>query len=281
MNDNAKTKLRAGPNVFSAEDYRTIAFPYGHTGTFDLIRRRKHELAAIIVDPARKGEASAAHVEWLHQLYKTCSESDVLLILDETITGFRVKYEGMQELFGLLPDLVTYGGVIGGGLSLGAVAGRADIIKSLHSPSADISGSLGNTHVGNTLSIAAGVATLGYLRNNRATLYPELNAQSEEWVKNFNAFVAREHMPVEMKNIGSMFRIFFRGNAAVNRKTAIDTPLTTTLAFNILTLNRCVMMHASHRGFLSLSHTQQDLKLALDVFKKSLCDMRDDGFFTA
>ena len=258
-----------------------VVLPYGHAAALDQILRRKHDLAAVIVEPIRSSNPSAAHTDWLHQLAQTCRDAGVIMILDETYTGFRLAYGGAQELLSLVPDLVTYGDIIGGGLSQGAVAGRADIMGMFFGTATGRTASADGTFAGNPLSISAGIATLRYLREHRATLYPTLNEGGLRLAKGFNAFAAAEQLPVEMKQVGSMFRIVFHRDQNHNHKISACTQSAAEAAFYILALNRGVLMHAAQRGFLSLAHNRETIDEALDVFVESLRDVRDDGLFPA
>ncbi len=259
--------------------HATVVLPYGHAAALDQITRRKHDLAAVIVEPIRSSRPSAAHADWLHRLAQTCREAGVIMILDETYTGFRLAYGGAQELLGLVPDLVTYGDIIGGGLSQGAVAGRADIMGFFFGSAKGKSVSADATMVTNPLSVSAGVTTLRYLREHRATLYPALTENGDRLAKGFNAFAATERLPVEMKQVGSMFRIVFHRDQDGSHNTSARTPNAAETAFYVLALNRGVFMHIAQRGFLSLAHSRETIDEALDVFIESLRDVRDDGLF--
>lgn len=173
-------------------------------------------------------------------------------------TGFRLAYGGAQEIFGLIPDLVVYGKAIGGGLPLGAVAGRSDVMAVSH-----------NDQVVNPLSVTAGTATLDYLFANRATLYPALNDAARGLAEHFNAFAVSEGLPVEMRSAGSMFHINF---------TAAETVAAN--AFNVLALSRGVLLLPCHKGYLSTAHTGADLDIVRDALTHSLRDLRDDGLLT-
>lgn len=157
-----------------------------------------------------------------------------------------------------MPDLVVYGKAIGGGLPLGAVAGRSDVMV----------GPLGAQAV-NFLSVTAGTATLDYLFANRATLYPALNEAGNALAGHINAFARAENLPVEMRSAGSMFHVTF---------TAAETGAAN--AFNVLVLSRGVLLLPCHKGYLSTAHTGADLELVRDAFTQSLRDLRDDGLLT-
>jgi glutamate-1-semialdehyde aminotransferase len=248
----------------------STVLPYGHPAALDQIRRRHHELAAVIVEPVRSGDPNLDRATWLHGLIATCREAGVVAILDERQTGFRLAYGGAQELLGLLPDLVIYGKAVGGGLPLGAVAGRADVMGSTRETSRPLSA--------NPLSVTAGTAALGHLHTHRATLYPALNEAGRTLAEHFNAFAQTHHMPVVMRCAGSIFRIVFANTVKTPEWAA--TFRAAEAAFNVLVLNRGVLMLTSQRGFLSTAHSGADLDDVLRAFTESLRDVRDDGLFT-
>lgn len=251
----------------------TMSMTYGHSSVFDQIRRRRRDLAAVIVEPVRALDPSTDHGPWLRELANVCGETGVLLILDERLTGFRLAYGGAQERFGVMPDLVAYGEVIGGGLPLGAVAGRADILS--HMAAREAPGCTGTDAgaSGNILSVAAGTAALTHLAARRGTLYPTLDEKGRLLAEAFNAFAAEHKLPAKMKIAGSIFRIqFARADGASGYPTA-------EAAFYTLALNKGVLVHASRLGFLSGAHTTGDLARVITAFHEALADVASDGLF--
>ncbi len=277
VNDNLTARTPNAHGLRAARDQNRVTFPYGHSSVFDLIHRRKQDLAALVVEPARDREAGAAHIAWLHQVAEVCRDANVILILDETSTGFRLAFGGIQEAFGLVPDLVTYGNIVGGGLPLGAVAGRADILSPKSAGHTRAQNSLSKFSAGNPLSVSAGLAALSHLKQNQSSIYPALNARGVDLASDFNTFVKSENLPVEMKNIGSLYRIVF--HVPLHGHADASGTLPACTAFSVLTLDRGVIAHASHRGALSLAHTPEVMKTVVAALKDSLNDMRDDGFF--
>ena len=261
----------AHAGAYQDNDTTATVLPYGHPAALDQIRRRQHELAAVIVEPVRSGDPNFERTSWLHNLFAACRACGVLVLLDERQTGFRLAYGGAQELLGLLPDLVIYGKAVGGGLPLAAVAGRADVMAA-HTRNE------GRCHMAvNPLSVTAGAATLNHLHVHRATLYPALNAAGRQLAERFNAFASAEKLPVEMRCAGSMFRIAFAHTTRTPEWTATYRPA--EAAFNVLVLNRGVLLLTSQRGFLSTAHSAADLDDVLSALTDSLRDVRDDGLF--
>jgi glutamate-1-semialdehyde aminotransferase len=159
-------------------------------------------------------------------------------------------------------------------LPLGAVAGRAAVMAARQDGGVNAARTTVTAPAVNPLSVTAGTATLAYLLANRATLYPTLNDAGRSLAEAFNTFARTEQLPVEMRSAGSMFRISFAGGAA-----AADWTRRVETAFNVLVLNRGVMMLPCHRGFLSAAHESADMNAVREAFTASLRDLRDDGLF--
>ncbi len=235
------------------------AWTYGDSSAIDRLRRQP--LAAVVVEPVRAALPTLDHAAWLQELTVAARASGTLVIFDETYTGFRLAFGGAQELLGFMPDLTVYGRAVGGGLPLGALAGRADImLMQGRTPQA--------AFPGNPISVAAGVATLRELLTQRTTVYPRLNEAGRKLAEDFNAICAAEGMPATMHGVGSMFRIVFAA-----------TPAAET-AFYLFALSRSIFINASKTGFLSAAHRAAELDYAASAFAESLRDVRDDGFFT-
>jgi glutamate-1-semialdehyde 2,1-aminomutase len=253
----------------------SLSLSYAHPSAFDQIRRRRRDLAAVIVEPVRAGEPTLEHAAWLRELASVCGETGVLLILDERLTGFRLAYGGAQERFSLMPDLVAYGEILGGGLPLGAVAGRADVIANFAGREGQARGEPG--FGGNVLSIAAGAATLEHLSARRGTLYPALDEKSQLLADSFNGFAEKNALPARMRRAGSIFRIQFRrANGKGQERCGFPAA---EAAFYALTLNKGVLVHGSRLGFLSAAHTLKDVAEAVAAFQDALTDVRNDGLF--
>lgn len=253
---------------------RAVSLTYGRTSAFESIRRHRRELAAVVVEPVRTADPSFEHVEWLRELAHVCGETGALLILDERFTGFRLAYGGAQERIGLRADLVTYGDVVGGGLLLGAVAGRADVIDSI----ADWDLRSEHDARGNLLAIAAGAATLTHLSARRTTFYPSLDEKTHLLSENFNNYCTKRSLAVHMRYAGSIFRIHFKppteGDAAERGAYAAAEA-----GFYALLLNRGIFIHPSRLGFLSAAHNTGDVMEIVTACRDALADVQNDGLF--
>lgn len=255
----------------------SVSLAYGHSSAFDQLRRRRRELAAVIVEPVRALDPSFEHANWLCELADVCSETGILLIFDERLTGFRLAYGGAQERFGIMADLVAYGENIGGGLPLGAVTGRADVLAGIAGRESQARTLTEREDSGNILSIAAGAATLEHLSARRSTLYPALAEKGRSLAETFNAFAEQNNMPARLRLADSIFRIQFKSPACTPSARSVYPAA--EAAFYALALSNGVLVHASRLAFLSAAHTSADVDQAAGVFQNALTDVKHDGLF--
>ena len=174
--------------------------------TTELIRRHRHELAAVIVEPMM-GSAGAipADPAFLRGLRQVTEECGVLLILDEIIT-FRLGFGGCQEHYGIRPDLTTFGKIIGGGLPVGAFGGRADIMSG-YDPSRSGSIVHSGTYNGNAVTMAAGLATLKLF--DRAAV-GRLNQTGDDLRARLNQAIGEAGLDAMVVGFGSVMQLHFQ-----------------------------------------------------------------------
>lgn len=170
-----------------------------------LFEANPEQIAAIIVEPVAGNMGVVPPAEgFLKGLRKLCDQNGALLILDEVMTGFRAGLNGAQTLYGIRPDLTTLGKVIGGGLPVGAYGGKAEIME-LVAPSGPMYQA--GTLSGNPLAMAAGIATLGFMR--RQGFWMELMRVTDALVGGIADLAKVAGVPVVQTRVGSMFSLFF------------------------------------------------------------------------
>ena len=282
---------KTGAAIFTGSHFRKVTradeavsiLPYGHQAALDQIRHRQHEIGAVLVEPVRSSAPNLDHTVWLHTLGEVCRETGTLLILDERQTGFRLAYGGAQEILGLVPDMVVYGNAAGGGMPMGAIAGRTPVMAAIQETIQQEVLAPARLVSPNPLSVTAGIATLSHLLASRVTLYPVLNEAGRGLANRVNTFTAAENLPVRMICAGSMFRLVFGsglGSRFKEKASAYGQSYQAAQnALNVLLLNRSVLMLAAQRGFLSTAHTPGDIDYVFTALADSLRDVRDDGLF--
>lgn len=233
---------------------------------FDIIEENASELAGVAIEVITGGQNLRVSTEFLEKLRDVCRRNGVLLMFDEVITGFRVALGGAQELTGVLPDVATYGKIIGGGTPVGAVACSKALVEAAQK--SDDGLSLAGTFSGNPLTLAGGAATLKYLQKNRH-IYDDLSAKGEFLRSEFNQWTEAEGIPFRMNNNGSMFQIY-------NLETIPRVPrdlgpqnmdMLTDLQLH-MRLNG--LLHPwLHLAFFGTAHTQDDIEEMLRIYKAS------------
>ena len=194
----------------------TISLPYNDTAAVrDAVRRYAGNLACIIVEPvAGNMGVVPPRPGFLEALRDITSEEGILLIFDEVITGFRVAYGGWQTLASITPDLTCLGKIIGGGLPVGALGGRREIMEYL-APTGPVYQA--GTLSGNPLAMAAGIATLDVLQGKS---YAALEKKTETLCDGYRDLFARYGLAVTINRVGSMFTLFFTGEEVTDFASA-------------------------------------------------------------
>ena len=184
--------------------------------TASLIRRHQHDLAAVIVEPMMgAGGAIVAAPEFLQGLRQVTEECGVLLVLDEIIT-FRLGYGGLQEHFGITPDLTTFGKIVGGGLPIGAFGGRSDVMAT-YDPTRPGSISHSGTYNGNAATMAAGIRTLELFPRDAVA---ELNRKGDAHRSRLKAILAKSGVTGDVVGFGSVMQVHFVNGPLRNARDA-------------------------------------------------------------
>jgi glutamate-1-semialdehyde aminotransferase len=214
---------------------------------------------------------------FLEGLRAVCNETGVLLIFDEVVTGLRIGHRGAQGHFGVAPDLTCYGKAIGGGLPVGALAGRPAIMDLFPKSHAEGGVFSSGTFNANPLTMAAGLATLDVVESTKDTLYAELERKADGLAARVNRFAEQRQIAVRMMNAGSMLHLGFEkalANNAWDRRA--PTPEQTD-DFFLHMLAQGVLMPASRMTLISAAHSDAQIETVGDAIVRTLDAMREDG----
>jgi glutamate-1-semialdehyde 2,1-aminomutase len=250
----------------------TISLPFNNAEVVrKAFRENNSEIAAVIVEPIPANAGLYFPEEnFLPVLREECERNGALLIFDEVITGFRVARGGAQEVFGIKPDLSALGKTIGGGLPVGAFGGRAEIMDQL-SPNGPVYQA--GTLSGNPLAMAAGLAQLRELdRINGWKLLEELGAQYEKLARDA---INNSNIDITFHRLGSMFCVFFAAGPIVDLASAQRSDLKMFAKFFHRCLKRGIYFAPSQfeTGFISATHTPQDIARTAAVMREALVDL--------
>ncbi len=203
--------------------------------TATLIRRHRDRLAAVIVEPMLGSGALMADRAFLDGLRAVTAECGVLLILDEVIT-FRLGVGGLQEAFGLRPDLTSFGKIMGGGLPVGAFGGRADVMAT-YDPSRAGSISHSGTYNGNATTMAAGLTALAHFD---AAAVAALNASGERLRARLNDVIARADIEAVVTGYGSLMQLHLTAPPVTRPEAALAADLRFVKLMHLALANRGV-----------------------------------------
>ena len=207
--------LQDSPGVPVRSIRDTLVVPFNDLHAMDrALCAHKGHVAAIIVEPVAGNMGVVPPVPgYLQGLRDLASAHGVLLIFDEVMTGFRVHPGGAQSLYRVQPDLTTLGKVIGGGLPVGAYGGRRDIMEMV-APQGPVYQA--GTLSGNPLAMSAGIAMLQGLRK----AWSAANEVAVQVAQGIRAVAGRQHIPVQVHQVGAMFSCFFTGEPVKDYRTA-------------------------------------------------------------
>ncbi len=223
-----------------------------------IVREQGHDMAAIIAEPVQR--IIPAKPEFLHGLRKICDDHDILLILDEVVTGFRLGYGGGQDWFDVRPDMATYGKVVGGGGPLSCIAGRAEIID-LADPNKrgqDRYTYLNGTLHGNPVASAATLAMLDEL--SRPGSYRRMNQYADDLCHACQQVLDKYHIPAIVQNTGSLWQILFMDKTPGNMSDMLNSDQAAMRRLDTELMKHGQYVLPGVRRFISTVHTGQDLE---------------------
>ncbi|MEE9610595.1 MAG: glutamate-1-semialdehyde 2,1-aminomutase [Desulfatiglandales bacterium] len=204
---------------------------------------------------------------YLDFLRKITSETGTLLIFDEVITGFRLAYGGAQEYYDVTPDVTTLGKILGGGLPLGAITARKEIMENF-SPVGKVYQA--GTFNGNPLSMAAGLATLRELEDGK--VHEKVNSYVAEIRKGLADITSDAGIDTKIYGLASMFQMYFSGKEVVDYSTALEADAEKFLKFQKGLLAKGVFLPPSQYecNFVSLAHGDDELEYTLNAAEEVL-----------
>ena len=226
------------------------------------------EIACAIIEPIPANNGLLLQDKsFLMALREICTENEILLFFDEVISGFRVAFSGAAEYYGITPDIVTYGKIIGGGLPVGAYGAKKEIMACV-SPDGPVYQA--GTLSGNPVAMAAGIAQLSECA--KPEFYKTLEATTAHFVHEINAYAVAKKYNFELVTIGSIFWLSFDGKKRIQQAEQINPDMTSFKIIHRELLNRGVYLGPSgyEVGFVSAAHKPEDLQYAIRAFCESL-----------
>ena len=225
------------------------------------------EVAAAIMEPVMGNIGPILPKEgYLEEVRALTKENDIVLIFDEVITGFRLAMGGAQEYYDVTPDMTTIGKILGGGLPIGAIGGKKEIMEQI-SPAGKVYQA--GTFNGHPLSLAAALTTLDVLEKEK--VHDNVNQKGDSLRAWLRDSVNDLGLDYNVSGVGSMFKIFF-GPSPANYQEALKCNKQGYFDFFHRMLDSGVFLPPSQfeTNFLSAAHTEEDLNKTLEAYEENL-----------
>lgn len=248
----------------------TIVLPLNDLPALDAaLEKFKGDIACIAIEPIPANNGLLIQdIDFLRALRERCTKEGIVLLFDEVISGFRVGFEGAAGLYGIQPDVMAFGKIIGGGLPVGAYGASAEIMSHV-SPEGPVYQA--GTLSGNPVAMAAGKAQLEICAQEG--FYEKLEQKTADFVKDILDYSNAKGYSFKMFHIGSIFWLAFSDKVHIRKSSEIDPD--SMKYFGVLhaaLLERGIYLGPSgyEVGFISDAHSTEDLETAAQAFKEAL-----------
>jgi glutamate-1-semialdehyde aminotransferase/acyl carrier protein len=264
----------AAPGIMPEAVQNMLILDYGTEETLKIIKERAHELAAVLVEPIQSRRPEFQPIEFLKKVREITEASGTALIFDEVISGFRFHPGGAQALFGIKADLGTYGKVIGGGISIGVIAGKKTFMDALDggfwqygdtsTPEVGVTYFAG-TFVRHPLALATSKASLTYMKEQGPQLQANLTANTAYLANGLNEICKEFSTPIYVAQYGSLWKIKYKEEYTYNEL--------------LFTLMRYKGIHIldGFPCFLTTAHSKADIDKIISSFRESISELKKLG----
>lgn len=266
----------AAPGILPEAVQNMLILDYGTEESLAIIKERAHEIAAVLVEPVQSRRPDFRPIEFLKEVRTITSESESVLIFDEIITGFRMHPGGAQALFGIKADLATYGKVIGGGISIGAITGEKRCMDALDGgfwqygddsfPEVGVTYFAG-TFVRHPLALATCKASLLHMKAQGEALQDELARKITHFASEINSYFKSHNLPMEIMYYRSLWKL----------KILEDIPYAELLF--VLMREKGIHIWDGFPCYMTAAYTEDDLTHLINTYKACINDMIAAGFF--
>ena len=253
-----------------------IVLPYGTDEALEIIRKRAHEVAAVIIEPIQSRRPEFQPREFVREVREITRRSGTVFVFDEVITGFRTGPKGAQEYYGVEADLATYGKVVGGGMPLGVVAGKAEYMDTFDGgmwqygddsfPEKGVTFFAG-TFVRHPLAMAAVKEVLLHLKGKGPEFWQGVKDRATRLATTVDRMFVEQNAPFRMPNFGSQMFI----------RAAEDHKYANLLFFHLR--NKGIFLLEGFPSYMTAAHTEEDIDYCISAFRESIAELQEGGFF--
>ena len=270
--------LPLAPGIPARAVQDMIVLDYGSDEALAYIEQHARDIAAVLVEPVQSRRPEFQPVAFLRALRGLTAATGVLLIFDEVITGLRDGPQGAQGLFGVKADLATYGKVVGGGMPIGVVAGKAQYMDTFDGgvwcygddsfPEKGVTFFAG-TFVRHPMAIAAANAVLKFLQTQPPEFWQAINARAARLAGTVDAFFVERGAPIRMPHFCSQMFV----------RVQEDHKHGHLLAYHLR--EQGIFLLENFPCYLTAAHTDEDIDTVIAAFKAGTVALEDAGFLPA
>ena len=266
--------LPAAPGIPPEAIANMTVLPYGNPQSLDWIEANGHDIAAVMVEPVQSRHPALRPVAFLKRLREITEAKGAALVFDEIVTGFRTHQGGAQALFGIRADLATYGKVVGGGMPVGILAGKARFMDALDGGAWRFGDEsvpevaptfFAGTFVRHPLVLAATKSVLQHLKAQGPALQENLAARMGGLVERLNGSLERRGLATRAEGFSSWFYVNF----------ATEHPLASLFWPQMRLLG--IHVQEAYPCFLTTAHSDADLAAIEDAFETALDALEAGG----
>jgi glutamate-1-semialdehyde 2,1-aminomutase len=252
----------------------TIVLPFNDFETVEkVIEKNKNELAAVIIEPVARGFLPPNR-DFLKGLRTVTEENNIVLIFDEIMTGFRLGLGGAQEYFGVTPDMVALGKIVGGGLPIGIFAGKSEMMELTSPVGAKLPFDCvfhSGTFNGCPTVLAAGLATIEVLK--KPGTYDHINWVADEVKRCIRDAFEDNKIDGQVIGLASMFQCLFTSKRVKNYRDVARADSKKRVSFDLELINNGVYVRPGRTYYTSSAHTKSDVQRtfkAVEIAAKTL-----------
>ena len=263
------------PGIPQSQVDDMVVLELNNPESLEYLRAHASEIAAVIVEPVQARNPDVQPRDFLHALRTLTKETGMLYVFDEVITGFRCAPGGAQEYFGVRADLATYGKIVGGGIPIGVLAGKAeymDVLDGGHWQYGDTSFPevgvtfFAGTFVRHPLAMAAAHAVLRHLKEQGPALQQRISEKAKDLVASLNELFREHGVPMSLMNFCSLMHY------------ELDAKWEFAGLLFYYLRDRGVHIWEGRLGFISCAHTDEDLDFLFRAFRDAVIEMKEGGF---
>lgn len=265
--------IPGSPGVPEAVVQDTLTIPYNNEQALaEVFKQYGHEIACVIIEPvAGNMGCILPKPGFLQAIRAHCNDNGSVFIIDEVMTGFRVALKGAQELYDVEADITTYGKVIGGGMPVGAIAGRKAIMDHL-APVGPVYQA--GTLSGNPIAMAAGLATLSIIE--QPGFFESLATKTQQLVSGLKSIATANDIPLAVTQVGGMFGFCFSEKTSIESfedVAASDIARFKKFFHGMLNEGVYLAPSAYEAGFVSCMHGEAELSQTLASAEKVMATL--------